>query len=141
MTRYSYADAAVDAALAIAASWGGPYRNPRWIRDLLAVHEAEVTGRRQWIEGVKRRLGLITPEDDAAARVRQWEHDHLTADDLAVALCAGARVLDAALTLELADQRVPEVPACPYPSPNLAWQYWPPISADYLSSGYLWGRT
>lgn len=57
----------------------------RMLRPLRAADGAEREGSRGWIEGVKRRLGLVTLEDDAAARLRQWEHDHLTADDLPAA--------------------------------------------------------
>ena len=73
--RYAYADAAVEAALSLAESWGGPYRNPRWIRDLIAAAEAEEADRRQWIEGVKRRLGIIEHGDSVTVRLAQWEQD------------------------------------------------------------------
>lgn len=119
----------------------------RMLRNLRAADDAEREGCRQWIDAVKRRLGLIGPDDDAAARMAQWEHDHLTVEDLPVALCAGGRVLDSALTLELAGERVAEIRAHPYLAGNDVLLYrpvpipWPEPASGYLSSGYLWGRT
>ena len=110
----------------------------RMLRNLRAADDAEREGCRQWIEGVKRRLGLIGPDDHAAARMAQWEHDHLTAGDLPAALRAGARELDAELTLDMG-QQVPELQACPPPAGSNSWQYWPPPATAYLPGGYLGG--
>lgn len=91
-----------------------------WARRM--IEEAD---RREWIGRVKRRLGLIGPDDDAAARMTQWEHDHLSVDDLPVALCAGGRGLDTALTLELYGQQVAEVREHPYLTGSAVWIFKP----------------
>jgi hypothetical protein len=85
----------------------------------------EQAGRRDWIEAVKRRLGLIEHGDDVAARMAQWGQDHEQPDPR-IALCAKGRELDASLTLELHDERVAEIRGHPWIQGNEIFLVQPP---------------
>lgn len=47
----------------------------RMLRNLRAADCAEREGCRQWIEAVKRRLGIIEHGDSVTVRLAQWERD------------------------------------------------------------------
>lgn len=49
-----------------------PFRNSRWIRDLMAKADAEERDRREWIEDVKHRLGIRCFGDEERPAMPEW---------------------------------------------------------------------
>ena len=46
------------------------YSFPRWLSEAIAARDAEEAGRKEWIKGVKRRLGLVEIGDEPVLRYR-----------------------------------------------------------------------